>query len=87
MGNIKAAYGDSEGAHKLFQQALQLSLPGEEGEALLGLGSLEVMVAEKLGEAEVHLRAAIKLLPGSGKAHYLLGLALTYQHKYEVPKP
>jgi tetratricopeptide (TPR) repeat protein len=69
LGRIEAARGNLDQAAKLFNKALELNpdfVP-----AHLGLGTL--LATAHPDEALRHLETAVKLDPGSGQAHVLLG--------------
>ncbi len=81
--NIGIAYLEQfkpEEAAKTFKQAT-------DKDASFALGQIDLAIASffdaKLPQAEEAARAAIKLMPNSPHAHYVLGLALKNQNNYD----
>jgi tetratricopeptide (TPR) repeat protein len=76
LGLVLEELGQLEAAIASYERAILLDPALAEARSNLGNVLLKTEKDEKLQEAIVHLRHALRLRPGSAKAHHQLGVAL-----------
>jgi tetratricopeptide (TPR) repeat protein len=76
LGLVLEEAGQPEAAIASYERAILLDPALAEARSNLGNALLKTEKDEKIQEAIVHLRYALRLRPGSAKAHHQLGVAL-----------